>query len=118
MPILTAEVAQVACELSLSPLAPTCASLELTKAMVLSSGDSIENLVMNSSSPAMTKDEESLGPEVKATIHESSDFKGVLHSCPTIRELVGDLDKSWGNSKEWMLRLCDGQQIVLPLSLY
>ena len=51
-------------------------------------------------------------------VHESDDFKGVLHSCPTIKELVGDLDRSWGNSKEWMLQLRDGQQIVPPLSLY
>ena len=51
-------------------------------------------------------------------VHESDDFKGVLHSCPTIKELVGDLDRSWGNSKEWMLQLRDGRKLVLPLSLY
>ena len=28
------------------------------------------------------------------------------------------ISKSWGNSKEWMLQLLDGRQLVLPLSLY
>ena len=59
-----------------------------------------------------------MGPKARATIHEASDGKGFFNSCPTIRELVSDLDKSWGNSKEWMLQLHDGRQIVLPLSLY
>ena len=73
-----------------------CASLEPMEAMVLLSGDPVENLVVNSSSPVATKDEdeEYLGLKVRATVHESFNFKGVLHSCPTIRELVGDLDKS------------------------
>ena len=63
---------------------------------MLSSGDPIENLVEKSSSSVATKDEddESLGPEVRATIHEAFDFKVVFNSCPTIRELVSDLDKS------------------------
>ncbi|KAK7850762.1 general transcription factor iie subunit 2 [Quercus suber] len=66
------------------------------------------------------KDEnkEYLGSEVRATVHEASDCKVVINSSPNIRELVSDLDKSWGNSKEWMLRLRDGRQIVIPLSLY
>ena len=51
-------------------------------------------------------------------MHEAFDFKVVSNSCPTIRELVSDLDKSWGNSKEWMLQLRDGRQIMIPLSLY
>ena len=87
---------------------------------MLSSGDLIENLVEKSSSPAAMKDEddESLGPEVRATVHEASDFKVVFNYCSTIRELVSDLDKSWGNSKEWMIQLRDGRQIVIPLSLY
>ena len=58
-----------------------------------------------------------MGPEVRATVHEGADCK-VVFSPPTIRELVSDLDKSWGNSKEWMLQLRDGQQIVIPLSRY
>ena len=96
LPILTTEVVQAACELSLPPLAPICASSEPAKAKVLSSGDPIENLVEKSSSPVATKDEddESLGPEVRATIHEAFDFKVAFNSCPTIRELVSDLDKS------------------------
>ena len=49
---------------------------------------------------------------------ESSYLEGVQNCCPTIRELVGDLDKSWGNFKDWMLQLRDGRQIVIPLSLY
>ena len=120
MPILTEELAQAACEKGSSSSAPICASLEPAEAVVLSFGDTTENLVVNPSSLAETKDEdkESLGPEERVTVQESDDVKGVFHSCPTIRELVGDLDKSWGNSKEWMLRLCDGRQIVLPLSLY
>ena len=59
-----------------------------------------------------------MGSEVSAIAHEDFDLEGVQQPCPTIRELVGDLDKSWGNSKEWMLQLRDGQQLVLPLSLY
>ena len=48
----------------------------------------------------------------------TSVFEGAQVTGPTIRELVGDLDKSWGNSKDWILQLCDGRQLVLPLSLY
>ena len=58
MSVLTAEVAQIAGELSSSPLAPFCASLELVEAIVLSSGDPMENLVGCSSSPAAMKDED------------------------------------------------------------
>ena len=54
-------------------------------------------------------DEDFVGLEVSATAHEDSDLEGVQQPFPTIREFVGDLDKSWGNSKEWMLQLCDGQ---------
>ena len=87
---------------------------------VLSFGDPIVNMGEKSSSLMATKDEddESLGPKVRATLHKASDFKVVYNSCPTIRKLVKDLDKSWGNSKEWMLQLRDGRQIVIPLSLY
>ena len=49
---------------------------------------------------------------------KSSFLKGVQNCCPTIRELVGDLDKSWGNSKDWLLQLRDGRQILIPLLLY
>ena len=56
--------------------------------------------------------------EGSATTTNDSDLEGVHLPGPTIRELVGDLDKPWGNSKDWMLQLHDGQQLVLPLSLY
>ena len=36
-------------------------------------------------------------------IRDDFEFEGVNLPGPTIRELVRDLDKSWGNSKEWML---------------
>ena len=28
------------------------------------------------------------------------------------------LDRSWGNSRDWVLELRDGRQVVIPLSLY
>lgn len=54
-------------------------------------------------------------------IHQSFSFfsfEEVQKCCPTIRDLVGNLDKSWDNSKDWMLQLRDGRQIVIPLALY
>ena len=57
-------------------------------------------------------DEEFGGEEGPVT----SVFEGA--QLPGIRELVRDLDKSWGNSKDWILQLRDGRQLVLPLSLY
>ena len=59
-------------------------------------------------------DEDFVGLEGPGTF----DFEGAQIPSPTIRELVGDLDKSWGNSKDWILQLRDGRQLVLPLSLY
>ena len=59
-------------------------------------------------------DEDFVGSEGSIT----SDFEGVQLLGLTRRELVGDLDKSWGNSKDWILQLRDGRQLVLPLSLY
>ena len=35
---------------------------------------------------------------------------------PTISDFVGDLGKTWGNSKEWMLELRDGRKLVILLS--
>ena len=43
----------------------------------------------------------------------TSVFEGAQVPGPTIRELFGDLAKSWGNSKDWILQLCDGRQLVL-----
>ena len=76
-------------------------------------------LVVSQSFQAMTEagDEERLGSE-DAVFIPFSNIEVAHQSCPTIRELVGDLDKSWGNSKDWMLQLRDGRQMVLPLSLY
>ena len=34
----------------------------------------------------------------------------------TISDFVGDLGKTWGNSKEWMLELRDGRKLVILLS--
>ena len=66
--------------------------------------------MVNLTSQVVTEDgdEDFVGSEVSAIAHEDSDLEGVQQPCPTIRELVGDLDKSWGNSKEWMLQLRDG----------
>ena len=35
-----------------------------------------------------------------------------------ISDFVGDLSKTWGNSKDWMLELQDGRKIVISLSAY
>ena len=75
----------------------------------------------SSESSQMAKEdgkEDFVGSEGSATTNYDSESKGVHLPGPTIRELVGDLDKSWGNSKDWMLQLCDGRQLVIPLSLY
>ena len=37
---------------------------------------------------------------------------------PRISDFDGDLSKTWGNSKDWMLELRDGRKIVIPLSAY
>ena len=37
---------------------------------------------------------------------------------PTISDFVGDLSKTWGNSKDWMLELLDGRKLVIPLFAY
>ena len=63
-------------------------------------------------------DEDFVGSEGSAPTNSDSNFEGADLPGPTIKELVGDLDKSWGNSKDWILQLHDARQIVLPLSLY
>ena len=109
MPILPMEVAK--------------ASFEQISAMMLSqeSSDLMVAVVVTSSSQVVSDDggEEIVGLEVMVNVPESFDLdiEGVHHSYPAIRELVEDLDKSWGNSNDWMLQLC-GRQIVLPLLLY
>ena len=39
-------------------------------------------------------------------------------SRPSIKDFVGDLESTWGNSNNWVLELRDGKWIVIPLSLY
>ena len=48
-------------------------------------------------------DEDFAGLEGFVTTNNESDFGGAHLHGPTIRELVEDLDKSWGNSKDWIL---------------
>ena len=35
-----------------------------------------------------------------------------------ISDFVGDLSKTWGNSKDWMLEVQDGRKIVILLFAY
>ena len=75
----------------------------------------VSELVSLSSSVALEEGEDDfVGSEGLVT----SNFKGAQLLGPTIKELVKILDKSWGNSKDWILQLRDGRQLVLPLSLY
>ena len=46
------------------------------------------------------KGEVLVGSKGLIIVFGSSNSEGVNHPCPTIRKLVGDLDKTWGNSKE------------------
>ena len=46
------------------------------------------------------KGEVLVGAKGLVIVFGSSNSEGVNHPCPTIRKLVGDLDKTWGNSKE------------------
>ena len=82
--------------------------------------DPIVSALVSLSSLVASKDgdEDFVGSKGPVTTNNDSDFEGSHLPGPTIRELVGDLDKSWGNSKDWILRLRDGKQLVLPLSLY
>ena len=44
------------------------------------------------------KGEVLVGSKGLVTVSGFFDFEGVNHPCPTIREFVRDLDKTWGNS--------------------
>lgn len=74
------------------------ASIEPISAVVMSQSPSnpIVSAAVSSSSQVRSEDggEEFVGSEVLGTVPESSELEGVHHSCPTIKELVGDLDKS------------------------
>ena len=63
-------------------------------------------------------EEDFVGSEGLATTNNNSDFEGAHLPGPMIKKLVCDLDNSWGKSKDWILQLRDGRQLVLPLSLY
>ena len=81
---------------------------ELSGLKLVSTGSSamISELVTNSIVPALV----SLDSPVASEVGEedfvglegpgTSLFEGAQLPGPTIRELVGDLDKSWGNSKD------------------
>ena len=47
--------------------------------------------------------EDFMGLEGSVTTNNESNFEGAHLHGPTIKELVGDLEKSWGNSKDWIL---------------
>ena len=38
-------------------------------------------------------------------------------SRPSIKDFVGDLESTWGNSNYWVLELRNGKRIAIPLSL-
>ena len=82
--------------------------------------DPIVSALVSLSSLVASKDgdEDFVGLEGPVTTNNDSDFEGAHLPGPTIRALVEDLDNSWGNSKDWILRSRDGRQLVLPLSLY
>ena len=82
--------------------------------------DLMVSVLVSLSSPVASEDgdEDFVGLEGPVTTNNDSDFEGAHLPGPTIRALVEDLDNSWGNSKDWILRLRDGRQLVLPLSLY
>ena len=67
--------------------------------------DSIVSALVFLSSPVASEDgdEDFVGSEGLVT----SDFEGAQLPRPSIKELVGDLDKSWSNSKDWILQLRD-----------
>ena len=102
--------------MSVKPVGVVQASSE----SVIAYSDPMVSTQVSLTSQVATEDgeEDFVGSEGSATTKYDSDSEGVHLHGPTIRELVGDLDKSWGNSKDWMLQLRDGRQLVLPLSLY
>ena len=65
----------------------------------------IVSVLVSLSSPMASDDgvEEFVGSEGLVTTNNKSNFEGAHLHGPTIKELVGDLEKSWGNSKDWIL---------------
>ena len=96
-------------------LVPVVSSATISEPVMTLANSKVSAMVSLSSPMALEDgDENFVGSEGSGT----SVFEGAQVPGPTIRELVGDLDKSWDNSKDWILQLCDGRQLVLPLSLY
>ena len=95
-------------------LVPVVSSATISEPVMTLANSKVSAMVSLSSPMALEDgDENFVGSEGPGT----SVFEGAQVPGPTIRELVGDLDKSWGNSKDWILQLRDGRQLVLPLSL-
>ena len=96
-------------------LVPVVSSATISEPVMTLADSKVLAMVSLSSPMALEDgDENFVGSEGPGT----SVFEGAQVPGPTIRELFGDLAKSWGNSKDWILQLCDGRQLVLPLSLY
>ena len=102
-----------------SRLVPVVSSATISETVMTFTNSIVSTLVSLTSQVASDDgDENFVGLEGLTTTNNDFDFEGAHLPGPTIRELVGDLDKSWGNSKDWILQLRDGRQLVLPLSLY
>ena len=102
MPVKSVGVAQASSELVMTYTDPVVLALvPLTSQVATEDGD-----------------EDFVGSDGSDTINTDSYYEEAHLVGPTIKELFGDLDKSWGNSKDWLLQLRDGRQLVLPLSLY
>ena len=65
----------------------------------------IVSVLVSLSSSVASNDgvEDFMGLEGSVTTNNESNFEGAHLHGPTIKELVGDLEKSWGNSKDWIL---------------
>lgn len=86
------------------PVAVSQASIESISTLVWAQPP-FDLLILAAVAPAAQvvteeKGEVLVGLKGLVIVFGSSDFEGVNHPCPSIRELVGDLDKTWGNSKE------------------
>ena len=95
-------------------------AVQATSDSIPTCSDSMVSALVSLTSQMATEDKEEdfVGSEGSVTTNYDSECEGIHLLGPTIRELVRDLDKSWGNSKEWILQLRDGKQLVLPFSLY
>lgn len=94
--------------------------IQASSELVIAYSDPMVSALVSLTSQVATEvgEEDFMGSEGSATTNYESNFEGVHLPGLTITELVGELDKSWGNSKDWMLQLRDGQQLVLPQLLH